>query len=392
MDSITHALLGATTAQLGLRQKIGRDASWMAALAALVPDLDFLVAPLMSLSGEEVDGMTRLAIHRGWSHSLLMVPLMSLPVAFAWWYFRRRLSNRRNTQTTANVNPLLVSRRPGENVVMRVFDRANSGAPPLVQRRSFGLLYLCVLIAMATHPLLDFLTSFGTQLLLPFSHAKFAIDAIPIVDIIYTPILILTLLACYIVRRATRTVAFKATVAIGWSGFLLSCGYILAGMLLHNLAEGRAVAAVRGDGRTVISANAYPALGTIFLWRTVVRTDDGWAVVRVHVFSDKPFEETYAVQAANDWIRQARQLEEVKSFNWFAMGQVRAEYEHRDGLNIVKFQDMRYSLTPGSLDGLWSIQVTFDQSGRPTVVQARHFHARQWSQLICQAWGDIWNP
>jgi hypothetical protein len=79
-------------------------------------------------------------------------------------------------------------------------------------------------------------------------------------------------------------------------------------------------------------------------------------------------------------------------FYWFAMEQVRTDYERRDGQNIVEFQDMRYGMTPGSLEGLWSMRVTFDQTDQPRIEQIRHFHGRRSWPMIRQAWGDIWNP
>lgn len=94
MDPITQGLLGAATAQLGFRQRIGRDATWVAAAAAIVPDLDVFVAPLLSLTGMEMDAMVQVRIHRGLSHSLLFAPILSLPIAALWWRLRRSVARR----------------------------------------------------------------------------------------------------------------------------------------------------------------------------------------------------------------------------------------------------------------------------------------------------------
>ena len=53
MDTITQGLLGAATAQLGFRRKLGRGATWAAALTAMLPDLDIFAAPLMRAVGVE---------------------------------------------------------------------------------------------------------------------------------------------------------------------------------------------------------------------------------------------------------------------------------------------------------------------------------------------------
>ena len=132
MDTITQGLLGAATAQLGFRQRIGKDATWLAALAGIVPDLDIFVQPLMTLSGRETDDFTRTVIHRGISHSLVMVPVFSLLITLLWRRFRR-----------------------------------SSKSP-----KPFALLYACVFVALLSHPLLDWTTSYGTQLLAPFTDRR----------------------------------------------------------------------------------------------------------------------------------------------------------------------------------------------------------------------------
>jgi len=93
MDPLTQGLLGATTTQLGFRRKIGRDASWLAFLSALAPDLDVFSGPIRQLLGFDVNPFDSLIAHRSWSHSLLMVPLLTLPIAWIWWRIRSFLLN-----------------------------------------------------------------------------------------------------------------------------------------------------------------------------------------------------------------------------------------------------------------------------------------------------------
>lgn len=90
MDPITQGLLGATTAQLGFRQKLGRSAGWVAAATAMAADLDIFLPTVLSWMGVDVDDQMRVSLHRGLSHSLLAVPLLALPVAWVWWRIVRR--------------------------------------------------------------------------------------------------------------------------------------------------------------------------------------------------------------------------------------------------------------------------------------------------------------
>jgi inner membrane protein len=374
MDSITQGLLGAVTAQLGFRQRIGRDATWLAAGAAMLPDLDVLVRPILSLSGMETDGLTMVTIHRGLSHSLLMVPLIALPVALIWWQVRRPRNNRRDNNLYGTAPEQEAGPAP------------RGGKPP-----PFWLLYACLLAAVLSHPLLDWCTSYGTQLLLPITNARYAIDAVPIIDIIYTPILAVTLIACYVVHKVTPARAARWTLILGWAGMALSSGYIAAGRAMHDLAVRRALGGL--DPSSVITADAYPSLGTIFLWRTVVRTQDQWRVAGVHVFSSRPLQPACAPQADNEWVRRAMELQDARVFDWFAMGRTRASYARRDGLHFVEFHDMRYGLRPDSLETLWGLRVTFDQDG--SLVQIHRFHAGGGFSLreaVRTAWKGLWNP
>ncbi|MFA5865577.1 MAG: metal-dependent hydrolase [Phycisphaerae bacterium] len=350
MDTITHGLLGAAVAQLGFRQRIGRDATWAAVIACVIPDLDIFIAPLMMLTGTEENGFAMMTNHRGISHSLLMVPLLSLVVTIFWWWFKRKTNS--------------------------------NGQSPL------WFLFLCVFTAMLSHPLLDWCTTYGTQLFSPITNHRFALDAVPIIDIFYTPILILTLLACYIARRI-RTDARKATLIIGWIGFGLSAAYLTAGLGLNRIAT----AAMQ---EPLSECKAYPQIGSIFVWRVTHRCPESWSVGKINILFDsnaQPSKITCEKIIDNEWIRRARELPEVKLFNWFAMGQLRVTYLYHNSRQIVEFHDMRYGIDPQSLDSLWSVRATFDESTRTSAVEyIQHHHGANLRQILRRTWRDMWNP
>ena len=355
MDPITHGMLGGVTAQLGFRQRIGRETTWVAAAAAVLPDLD-IFAGLFAPSVRNGGHLAMVPVHRGLSHSLLMVPVIALSVSLIWWWFRRRAAR------TGRASP------------------------------SFWLLYSCSFVAVLSHSLLDWCTSYGTQLLAPISRARFALDAVPIVDIIYSPILILTLVACCVARKR-KTDARKLTLLIGWLGFSLSVGYICAGYTLRG-------AAIRHARRSIGEAAGgtyagYPRLGTIFLWRVTRETPDKWTVFRVRPLrgaGEIRWNEAPVVD--NEWVRRAREQPKARTYDWFAMGQTRATYELRDGRHVVGLHDMRYgALTTESLESMWPLVVTFDASGRLLGVRSvrRTGGKRRW-QAAREAWRDIWGP
>ncbi len=363
MDPFTQGLLGAAIVQCGPRQKIGRDASWVAFAAAISPDLDIFVAPVLRWlgRGSSLDGML---FHRGPTHALAMVPVFAMLFALPWWGGRRWWFRRR---------------RPH--------------APPA----GFGWLALCCLLAVATHGLLDLCTSYGTQWFWPFSRARMAWDAVPIVDLIYTPLLVLTLLACYVARKGFRhrpARAKRASLLIGIAGMVLSTAYLVAGRIGHDVARYRGLEAV-GD-RKILSAEAYPMLGSILLWRVVVQTPEDWFAVRVHLCGDnknRRLRRAPRLDAAQPPLPEARTVPEYETFRWFAGGQLRPVVR-QDGENtVVEFHDMRYGLPTDSPNGMWVLRVEVSPTGQPICAVFAHPRAgRDRGQRIRALWEELWNP
>ncbi|MBI5723492.1 MAG: metal-dependent hydrolase [Planctomycetes bacterium] len=369
MDTFTHAFLGAATAQLGFRQRIGRAAAWVAAAAGAMPDLDVFIAPIMTLTGAETNGLSHLQMHRGITHSLFLSPLLALPVAAGWWWLRRALRRREMPQAV---------------------HKTSDKPPP-----HFLWLFCCVWLAVLVHPLLDLTTSYGTQILAPLTDRRFALDCMPIVDIFYTPTLILTLLACWIVRLAKHGVARRTTLIIGWAGFLLSCMYIAAGRVIHDRVVD-SVIPLAGQEK-VVTADAYPAIGSIFLWRAVVQTDSRWIVVRRHLFSDRPIDqeaETITPKANNEWIDRAWRLPEVKTYVWFTGDRLRPHYHKSNAGCVVEFHDMRYGFPLQSAESYWPLNVVFDADGNfVSASRAERFRAGSPRFAVAgEAWQDLWNP
>jgi len=375
MDTITQGLLGAVTAQLGFRQRLGPRATWAAAAAAVAPDLDVFIVPLMELTGAETEFMAVSRYHRGITHSLFMVPVIAAAAAGVWWFLGRRA--RRRAQTQAPAEP-----------------PAPDGDAPQRGPPGFGWLLACCFVAVLSHPLLDWCTSYGTQLLGPLTDTRYAIDAAPIIDLIYTPILILTLAACWAVRKI-KADPRRAALAVGWAGFALSVAYLAAGRVLHD----RAVARARelASDATIVRADAYPAIGAIFLWRTVVETDRDWRVTRLRPLSALPADQLRcdaAPKIDDPWTRRAARLPAAKTFRWFAMGRVRAEHEVVDARHVVTFHDMRYGSPLESADSMWSLRVVFDAAGKAVHVASQRRHRRRGSfaQVLRRAWNDLWAP
>ena len=148
MDPISQGSLGAVVAQSGSNPAKIKAATLLGCFGGLAPDLDvFIFSP--------TDPLLFLEFHRQFTHSLVFIPIGALLVA---------------------------------TVLHRLLGKG------LRFRES----YLFCLLGYATHGLLDTCTTYGTQLLWPFTSERFAWNNVSIIDPLFTlPILALVIVGVY---------------------------------------------------------------------------------------------------------------------------------------------------------------------------------------------------
>lgn len=153
MDSLTQAALGAAVGEAVLGKKIGRKAAILGAIGGTIPDLDVLLTPFF-------DEFQKIVIHRGYSHSILFSFIGAFLFAFI-------LSKVKWTKEV-----------------------------------SFSKLWLLGFLTLFTHILLDAFTTYGTQLLLPFTDWRVSFDSINIIDPFYTlPLLVGVLVSVFYFKK-----------------------------------------------------------------------------------------------------------------------------------------------------------------------------------------------
>jgi membrane-bound metal-dependent hydrolase YbcI (DUF457 family) len=228
------------------------------------------------------------------------------------------------------------------------------------------------------------------------SHSLFAI---PIIDVFITGTFIVGLAACYIIRRLPLARRKSLASAVGAATLLAVIGYIGAGRLMHDRAIDTALAALDGDRERVIQADAYPAIGHIFLWRVVIETDDAWIAMRVHHFSQDPptadDRNQVAKQPDSRWIRRAQDIPEYDVYNWFAGDRLRAFHEHDEanGRHVVLFHDMRYAADNSGVESMWPLAVEVSEDGEiEAVYRVRVNRRADFRKFVAMAWRDMWNP
>ena len=169
MDSLTHLVAGALT-PLAFPGAPRRAALLGFGIAAgELPDIDIFF-------GSTPEAL--MVVHRGITHALVWQPLLALLVVLPFYLWMRCRA----------VNPAPDARSAPDGRLFSGPSPAGGEARPHPGTGRFGLgsLYLVTLFALYTHIYLDCMTTFGTQVLLPFSAMRVGLPAMFIVDLLLT--------------------------------------------------------------------------------------------------------------------------------------------------------------------------------------------------------------
>lgn len=228
LDNLTHGLLGAAVGMLRRREggpgkdtpltQTDKAVPWATFIAAELPDLDIFFG-----SGP----MDEYIYHRGLTHSVFIAPVVA-GIATA---------------------------------IMKLIWR----------EAKTSTLYLWSLASvLIAHLLNDWMTGWGTRLLLPFSEARLALDWIPIIDLLYT----LPLLAAVLVAWRRPHLRAKSMVALFAYLMIYTVGYR---GVSHTLAD----RAVRAAYPAAAQVRVSPDLFNPLAWTYVADLGDSFATGRV---------------------------------------------------------------------------------------------------------------
>lgn len=145
MDPLAHTLFGASMAEAGLKRKTALATATLI-IGANIPDVD---AVAMFVSADYA-----LLVRRGWTHGILAL--------FFWPFFL--------TAAMLGIDSMLEKRRARKG-------KARTG-PPMHKGWLLGVAFLGVW----SHPLLDWLNTYGIRLLMPFDGTWFYGDTLFIID------------------------------------------------------------------------------------------------------------------------------------------------------------------------------------------------------------------
>jgi inner membrane protein len=328
MDPISHVLLGASLGYAAFGRKLGRTAALAGGLAAFVPDADVFIR-----SGS--DPLLAIEYHRHFTHALSFAPVGAGLVSLLW-IIRQRWRTQAFT------------------------------------------IWLCCLVAYASHCLLDAATSYGTQLFWPFSRQRVGWDLISIIDPIFT----LTLLAglsgaLWGQRRVMATAAVAAVAA-----------YVALGAVQGARAAAAQKQLAQRRGHDIARFEVMPTLANNLVWRALY-VHEGQIYsdrIRVGWFSGPTVVEGWSLPIVGEAEltpaeRTRNQRGSFARFAWFS-----EDWVARKPADPTVLGDMRYSLSAEAFDPIWGIR--FTAPGAPAEVEWVS-RSRQRRVNVGEMWKEI---
>ncbi|MFK7891673.1 MAG: metal-dependent hydrolase [Granulosicoccus sp.] len=216
MDSVSQMVLGASLAHLCLGKHLGKRAILLGAALGTLPDLDVVIP-----YADAIDSFT---YHRSWSHSLLVLSFASFPIS---WMLKQVIQNR---------------------------------------SAGFWQWWLCVWLVLVTHPLLDALTVYGTQIWWPLDRQPSAWGSVFIIDPAYTLPLIVALIIAWRrgFARSRRIVLLSLIASTLYLGWTLVAQHMVRQTLESTLAS-------QGIQANTTVVAPFPLS---LLWRTLAISDE----------------------------------------------------------------------------------------------------------------------
>jgi len=371
MDTVTHGIVGALIGKGYFSERQGRVAVVAATVGAMFPDVD-VVEEIISR-----DPLSIVKYHRGITHSFVAMPFFAALLAWVTRWIARRFE---------------------------------------IETPSQGMLTLIYCAAIASHILLDGMTSFGTRMWDPISQRRVAWDLLFIIDFTFTSIALLPQVAAWVYRdrerwrgRAIRMWAlftlgalavwqvaraveypfhlwivalaslifaalfllpargdfgFRVTRA-AWcrGGMYVMIGYLFACGFAHHMALQRVQSFAAENHVAVDRMAAIPLPPSLLSWGGLIRSTDGVYQTRLDLRDAAPPAFAFVADSPPDeFTARALELPEVKLYLQFARFPVIRE-EIEDGRHDIEFSEHRFVNPRRDRPQPFTYRVVFDAEG-----------------------------
>lgn len=252
MDSLSQALLGAATFALVKDKYIGKKSLMIGAIAGTIPDLDVLLAPFFN----EVAFIT---VHRSVSHSLIFAFLTSITLAFL-------------------AHKVTKYRYRYKNWLLAFF------------------------LAIFTHTLLDWCTTYGTKILAPFNGHLFSLNNIHVIEPIYTSILFIGVLILFFkksIPKLRRTKIIQLTLV--YSTIYLAWTFVSKG-----IANQKFLAQIQEQNIEYKKMIISPTPLNSLLWNAIIKTNRGYYFGSYSLLDQREKIDFHFVESRNELLPQIK--------------------------------------------------------------------------------------
>jgi inner membrane protein len=325
MDPITHLMTGAVLSRSGFNRKAAYAAVAMT-LAAEAPDLD----TLWSIRGP----VAAFQHHRGWTHTLLGLPLEAAIVVGGIYLFHRwRLKRNKPTKQAAPIR--------------------------------WGLLYGFALIALLSHLLLDWTNNYGLRLFFPFNPRWYSGSLVFILEPVMFALLLIALIAPALFGLINSEVGARKPVfrGRGWAIAALIGIVALWGWRAVEQQQAIQLALNSGDfgpapnNVQILRVTVEPYPINPFRWQAIVETPDFYQLASIDTFNNtvatnqhsdifyKPAETSTTLAAKQSWLGHIY-------LDWSKIPLVtQSDTDPITGLTVVTFRDLRFMYDSSFMHG-----------------------------------------
>lgn len=316
MDNLTHSLTGLALARAGLK-KYSPHGTLLMIVAANLPDIDmvnWLRGPLKNFE-----------FHRGYTHSLLCLPLVALGAVMVTALVRwKRL-------------PWLAA-------------------------------WAIACIGVASHLLLDWSMSYGVRLLLPFSSRWLYLDLFSLVDWVVLGVLVVAWLGPTLGQLVSEEIGEKRKAGRGLAIFALAFFVLYGGFraLMHERVMSQLESRIYREalGGPAIRMAAIPDSVNPLAWNAVVEGEHSYRIYRLSAYTNfDPSEGILLYKPA--WNRAFEQASRTEAFR-YSLYFARFPYWEeapgpRSDWRVVSLTDLRFG-APG--ESFFTVHALLDPAGR----------------------------
>lgn len=301
MDSLSQIVLGASVGEAVLGKKVGNKALLWGAIAGTIPDLD-------TIPGQFMDTVSRLEIHRGFSHSLVFAILMAPMLGFLIHrlYFKKKESD------------------------------------------WWGWTQL-FFWSIVTHPLLDIFTTWGTQFFWPLDW-RIAIESIFVIDPLYTlPFLICTGLVLFFKR--SRPIRAR----INRLGLIISSLYLTLTLLIKWHINGVFRENLKDNQIEFVQFNTRPSPFNTILWTCNVELEDRFLIGYYSLLDEDRNIRYTSIPKNHELLLEYRNNEKIERLLFLTKG----FYALSQAGQELEMYDLRFGLTEGFDQGKGDFVFTY---------------------------------